>query len=269
MSPDDDHTPLPGPLPHHVADPTTTSIDKLSLADLVTPDPDEARPTLPRPAQRAGSEDTTMPELFGRAGEDDIDLLAELETRQRPRIGSEELRVISQPPPQVTEDRTGKVRQDTEDEVTRPHPLAEPRGPSTEKAILASPFFSTLPPHRREALLARLQRRGVAAGDVLIRAGETAHPLVLVGSGRLEIRGERDGQLVVVGSVGAGDYVGEASLLARAPAATTVVAATAAELWLVPPRELYELAGAFPALWAQLKDVAQRRTREHQRLLGR
>ena len=61
----------------------------------------------------------------------------------------------------------------------------------------------------------------------------------------------------------AGDHVGEGALLARQPAPVHVIATTETGLLLLYPHELYEIAGAFPALWARLKDVAERRARDH------
>jgi CRP-like cAMP-binding protein len=48
-----------------------------------------------------------------------------------------------------------------------------------------------------------------------------------------------------------------------------VYAAQDCELLVLPPRDFYELAGAFPALWAELKDVAERRKRDLEMMLKR
>ncbi|MBA3451783.1 MAG: cyclic nucleotide-binding domain-containing protein [Deltaproteobacteria bacterium] len=94
---------------------------------------------------------------------------------------------------------------------------------------------------------------------------------MLVARARLYVRAERaDGQVIQVGSIGIGEYVGEAALLGRTPAAAHVIAATSADIMLLSAREVLELAGAYPALWAELKDVGERRTREHhQRMRSR
>ena len=96
----------------------------------------------------------------------------------------------------------------------------------------------------------------------MIRQGEVAHPLVLVSRGRLDVRTERAGETIQIGTIAMGEYVGELALLHRTPSNAHVVAAGEAEVLLLPPRDFYELAGAFPALWAELKDVAERRQRE-------
>ena len=49
----------------------------------------------------------------------------------------------------------------------------------------------------------------------------------------------------------------------------SVFALTDVELLLLRPSDFYEIAGAFPALWAELKAVAERRTRDHEARLRR
>ncbi len=299
-----DETPLPRPLPYHVADPTTRSLKKLSEADLPAAEGVETRP---------GSDDGTRPEVGGMAsaarrisaqliaatdeesGYETLDLTAELETRQRRRIESSELKKISLPPPTAPVERvdfddavTPPPRDseasgvpsrdhDTEEELTVPRempleadakgvlrtPLANLPGHGTTGALLSSAFFAPLPAVRRGAVLGRFQRKLVAAGSTVIRQGEGEHPLVIVARGRLEVRAERaDGQIVPVTSVGSGEYIGEVGLLGRLPSAVHVIATLDGEVLVLPPRDFYEIVGAFPALWAELKDVAERRSRE-------
>ena len=106
------------------------------------------------------------------------------------------------------------------------------------------------------------------AGQTVIRQGETSHPLYLVVTGQLELRIERaNGTLAKLDEIDAGQYVGEASLLARTPAIAHVIASANSELLALPPHALFELAGAYPALWAALKDSAERRSRIYEKLL--
>jgi CRP-like cAMP-binding protein len=129
--------------------------------------------------------------------------------------------------------------------------------------MLTTQFFAPLPAGRRAQVMNRFTRRTVANGTTVIRQGEIAHPLVLVARGRLDVRAERaDGKMIQVGTIAAGEYCGEIALLHRVPASAHVIAAGECEVLLLPPRDFYELAGAFPALWAELKDVAERRQRE-------
>lgn len=281
-----EETPLPRALPYHVADPTTQSLKKLSDVDLSADLPvSEGADTRP------GSDGVDRPTVTGLSNAArrisasliaDHDLSLELETRQRPRLSSREMEIISKPPPTVPFERIDDADDDVEttppaadhdtdeEEHTKPRDVGFGRVRTPTKGPLASPFFAPLPIDQRNLVLLRFHRRSVAAGTTLIRQGETGHAFVLVAKGRLDVRAERaNGTLVQVGTIAIGEFVGEAALLARTPAAAHVVAATEAEVMLLPPRDFYEIAGAFPALWAELKDVAERRTREHeQRLRG-
>ena len=317
-----DETPLPGPLPYHVADPTTKHIRK----------PTQDLPVSEGAQTRPGSDDGTKPEVTGIANaarrisasliastDDDglyeaLDVAAQLDTRQRPLIDTNQLFRISHPPPtapvatlEFDEAPTpvpvrdslkarelepagrgsgnatdGVPRHSSEEELTVPRELLEPTnvvGPTaidppkraaaerpipSAASILTSPLFAPLPLPRRAAVLDRFRRRAVVAGETVIRQGETEPALIVVERGALEVRVERaDGQIVHLASVGTGDYFGEVALLSRTPATAHVIATSDGELLLLSPSDFYEIAGRFPALWAQLKEVAERRAREH------
>ena len=236
----------------------------------------------------------------GRSEGDIVDVAAELDTRQVQRILPGQLEKIAGGPPtgpndlvDVDEDAQTPPPRDTpfdgivmrdsdvEEEQTEPRELpvgtrprtrsqipSIPTRPPTTQGPLVSAFFAPVPLDRRGSVLVRFARRSVPAGSTVIRQGETNHPLVLVARGRLDIRFERvDGQMVALGTLGVGDYIGESSLLAHGPSATQVIASTDADLLVLPPRDFYEVAGAFPALWAELKQVAERRSREHDQKL--
>ena len=288
-----DETPLPRAVPYHVHDPTTSMISKLSETDLVTgverpsiatdPDPidteltrvaDDTRPSVRGLANAARRISDTLSGAFNVRP---VDVTAELETRQRPKIESAEAERLSRPPPTVPFQRADLDEPDEdaetpppgvehrEEDQTQPREMPGIRQRAPTSSVLTTQFFAPLPVDRRPQVLARFQRRAVASGTAVIRQGETAHPLVLVSKGRLDVRVERaDGTVVQVGTVALGEYVGEVALLHRVPAMASVVAAGDVEILALPPRDFYELAGAFPALWAELKDVAERRQREYE-----
>jgi hypothetical protein len=274
-----EETPLPRAVPYHVADPTTQSLKKLSDVSL-----GGDLPVVEGADTRPGSEDSRPAAVAGIASAArkitatlaQEDLAAELDTRQRPRIESADLERLSQPPPTVPFERI-EVDEDAEtppprgdddehtEERTEPRDLlGQARLRVPVRSALESPFFAPLPADRRAHVAAMFQRKTVAVGAVVIRQGETGHPLVLVARGRLDVRAERsDGQLIQVGSIAIGEYVGEAALLQRTPATAHVIAATDADLMVLSAREVLELASTYPALWAELKDVGERRSREY------
>ncbi|HMG53192.1 MAG TPA: cyclic nucleotide-binding domain-containing protein, partial [Kofleriaceae bacterium] len=163
-----------------------------------------------------------------------------------------------------------------EDEKTEPRELptrVRPPSiapPTVATGPLASAFFAPLPPRNRAAVLQRFRRRMVAPGTAVIRRGETGHGLVIVVRGRLELHAEgAAGAPVALAAFEPGDYLGETSLLARAPAAAQVVAATDSELLVLSADDFYDVTSAFPALRAELEATAARRSRDLEPRLSR
>lgn len=289
-----DETPLPPAMPHHIADPTQR-LARISESELPTSEGAVTRPgsedgTLTGISGIASAARRISATLIrARTRNDDDEPQIELDTggHRLPRPGADD---DSIPPPtrpvvRAVGSGTGAAggapgaagadavpdARDDEDDETRPRDLpvglhrpGQPARPAARSAQgpIAFAFFAPLPIERRAAVLSRFSRRSVPAGTVVMRRGEPASAFVMVASGRLEVRAERGGQVIELGSIGPGEYIGEAPLLARAAVRTTVIAATEAELLLLAPRDFYEIAGAFPALWAALKEVAERRTRE-------
>lgn len=293
-----DPTPLPRAVPYHVADPTTASLQKLSARDVLEI-PTLAEGTVDPPApsrlppERPGS-DSGLAAAARRISRDmsrddsylEMDVASDLSTRKIPRLPTqaEEERLGAMPPPttvrfmqpsedDVDEDAATPVPDDEgnpldtleEDEHTEPFDLLGSRTRKRGSFKGPSPFFAPLPDGDRQRVLGRFIPRVVTPGSTVIRQGEHGHPLVIVGRGRLDVRYERpDGTHLQIGTIAAGEYVGEINLLARNAAHAHVIAATDAELLLLAPKAFYEIAAQYPALWAELKDTAERRRREYE-----
>ena len=278
-------TPLPNPLPYHIADPTSAKL-LVSIEDL-----DENIETRPGPIARPPSEPGTtgLAQAARRISgmitnpAPALDLAQELETRQHVRLSALEIARVSRPPPTVPIEHV-----DLDDDAPTPIPdwagnVTSPGGRASDEedltvpleklatAPIANAFFVSLPQPRRDAALARCIARTVTAGTTVIRLGETGHPLILVVRGQLEVRHDRphgtQGSYVPLDTIETGQFIGEAALLARTPAPANIVAVTDSDVLSLPPHALFELAGAYPALWAALKDSAERRTRQYDKLL--
>ena len=95
-----DQTPLPNPVPYHLADPTSQP-NKISSGDLDDVTRVDDNPSgLSSAARRISgliSDSRGIPH--------EMDLSAELDTRQRRRIESEELKKIAKPPPTIPIER--------------------------------------------------------------------------------------------------------------------------------------------------------------------
>jgi len=267
-----DETPLPPAMPHHIADPTGR-LRRISESDLPTTEDAPTRPgsdlgALPAVSGIANAARRISASLIGAGaglrGRTAAELALDFDGDEPTSTG----RSGAVPAARGDDDDEDQTRpRDLPVGIRRPGPAAPAPGaltptPSAQR-MLAFTFFAPLPAERRAAVLARFSRRSVPPGTVVIRQGELAPSLVLVASGRLEVRVERAGGAIALGPVGPGEHIGEVPLLARAPARTSVIAATEAELLLLSPRDFYEIAGANPALWAALKETAERRTREY------
>jgi Cyclic nucleotide-binding domain/Tetratricopeptide repeat len=260
-------TPLPKPIPYHLADPTTSQqklVDSVDEALETKPGNDRPRPLAPEVDTTGLAQAARRISTLIAPSSANIDVSAGLDTRQRPRVSPEQM-----PTEQVelddmytpVPDHDTDDRDHAEDDQTTPIELLGPNP-------IGNAFFLALPKPRRDAALARCTKREVRAGAVVIRQGETSHPLILVVTGTLELRAERaNGAMVKLDTIEMGQYVGEAALLNRVPSAANVVAVVDSELLALPPHALFELAGAYPALWAALKDSAERRTRQYEKLL--
>lgn len=105
-----DETPLPKPIPYHVSDPTSQP-NRVSSGDIDLPASEGAET---RPGEEPRRTTTGLAQAARRISglisdtrgvPQEMDLAAELDTRQRRRIESEELRKIEQPPPTVPIER--------------------------------------------------------------------------------------------------------------------------------------------------------------------
>ena len=126
-------TPLPKPVPYHVAEPTSGHAPRVSPRELDLP-LSEGADTRPGDVPQMDTRDSSgLAEAARRisgwisADDDDPDLAAELETRQRPRIESDQLRKITEPPPTVPTERVDLVEDDDDltplresEDITRP-----------------------------------------------------------------------------------------------------------------------------------------------------
>ena len=253
-----DLTPLPVPLPYHIADPTARLLERFSASELEVTG-------VPHVPHRPDSEEATHPE-YNRAiaamdSSHDEDLAVELDTRKRPRIETGEMAKISGPPPTVP---VMLVDLDDDSVATLPPPpsraaddeLTVPREvPDHDQTAAATrgAFFTSIPTDRRPGVLARFVRRTLPAGSTIVKSGETGHPLVLVERGVLEARVGGD-EPVTLARIEAGDFYGEATLMSRTAARMSLVAASEVELLVLSARDFYELTSLFPQLWKSLAD---------------
>jgi small-conductance mechanosensitive channel/CRP-like cAMP-binding protein len=149
-------------------------------------------------------------------------------------------------------------------------PLAVPDSPTPDQGT-ARPFpavlpllqdivlFETLEPKQLAELAAQVIPRSLEPGEVLFAQGGTDATLFIVISGILQISQHTDspGQQIL-GFIGAGDYVGEVSLLTGAPYAATATARTPCKLYGLDCNVMKRLLAANSDLYAEFDRSARR-----------
>jgi predicted acylesterase/phospholipase RssA/CRP-like cAMP-binding protein len=96
---------------------------------------------------------------------------------------------------------------------------------TVDRLLRDSPVFGRLDLETRIALRAAFEPRIARRGETVIRQGDAADGLYLVGSGRLQVVLENeDGAQVVVNDVGRGELTGEMALLTDQPRSATITA---------------------------------------------
>lgn len=109
------------------------------------------------------------------------------------------------------------------------------------------PLLAGFPPEALERIAGLAVRLQLAAGDVLMEEGADPDGLYILMEGELEVtRGEGAAQ-VVLAVQGPGTFVGEMSLLERAPRSATVRAIQPSELLRIGAEEFQEILTASPA----------------------
>ncbi|MCJ7436990.1 MAG: cyclic nucleotide-binding domain-containing protein [Acidimicrobiia bacterium] len=127
--------------------------------------------------------------------------------------------------------------------------------PTTEELLAQVPLFKDLSKKHLQQVSKLSTRIDAPAGKVLTREGEAGHEFILILEGTVEIR-RGDG---LVATRGAGDYVGEISLIEHQPRTATVVATTPVVLEVIGQREFATLLSDEPEIGEHIKATAVER----------
>jgi len=121
------------------------------------------------------------------------------------------------------------------------------------------PAFAKLPSEAMIGIvLAELEPRVCAAGEVIIAEGDPAGPLYLIEEGRVRVMRHVNGVPEYLGDLDAGQYFGETAALTGAPRTATVEATTACRLLALGPETVRHLADKLPEFRDRLNErIAQ------------
>ncbi|PYQ54461.1 MAG: cyclic nucleotide-binding protein [Acidobacteria bacterium] len=132
-----------------------------------------------------------------------------------------------------------------------------------DAAVLAEiPFFHFLDAEERISLAAQLEEVSLPAGQVLFNYGEPGDCLYVIRGGKAEVFFKDDtGTRIVLEVAGAGDVVGELSLLDGGPRTASVVVTEALEALRLDRGDLDAFLGAHPHAAIDLLSAMGRRLR--------
>jgi|GEM_PF-1096273 len=126
-----------------------------------------------------------------------------------------------------------------------------------------SRILSAVAPSQRHELISRFSTRSFAPGELLLSHGEEGGRLFLVASGLVEVRSpDASGDAVVLAQLGAGEVVGEISLVLRRPATADVAAVHRTVALELTWTDFHDAIKEHPGLLAQLYEIATQREAE-------
>jgi NTE family protein len=115
-----------------------------------------------------------------------------------------------------------------------------------------SPLFGLLAPRLQDELVATAHAIRVPAREWLFHAGDAGDCVYLVTSGRMRVLVERDGESVVLNTLGPGAVLGELAILTRAQRSASVQALRDTELLEIDGETFEEVLVREPGLGAGL-----------------
>ena len=101
-----------------------------------------------------------------------------------------------------------------------------------------------------------------AEGQVLFREGDPADSVFRLLSGAVDILRELDGDSILLGTVGAGQFMGEMGVVENRPRNATARAASDVEAEILTPTEFFEQIAGSPRAAGELIQRLSRRLRE-------
>lgn len=132
-----------------------------------------------------------------------------------------------------------------------------------------SALLSAIDSTSRRDLIARFAVHHYGPGELLIHAGAANRRLALIASGRVEVRSrDQEGDELNIATLGAGDVVGEISLVLRRPASANVMAVHNTVTLELSAHDFQEAIKAHPKLLNELYELALKRDDETRSVLA-
>jgi type VI secretion system protein ImpH len=131
--------------------------------------------------------------------------------------------------------------------------------------VVAIPYFA-LPPDKLAELVSRMELHTFEADRLVIRQGDAGDSMFVVRSGTVKLlRRDEDGRESHLGTLGAGDYFGELSLITGKVRRASVVTLTDCEILELKKTDLDEFTARHPRFAAALRAYAAARLKKGKR----
>lgn len=128
----------------------------------------------------------------------------------------------------------------------------------TWSMIARVPLFSELDAVEIAGIMELLRARVAEPGQVIVRAGDTAHSMYFIAAGRVEVA-LRGREPVVLGP---GQFFGEVAVLRRARRSATATALMRTSLLVLDAQDLHALMSREPRIAERVQDVVRKRMGE-------
>lgn len=145
-------------------------------------------------------------------------------------------------------------------EATDAAAAAPATGKPSARRAPESPLFENLTAEELKAVIARMHLEQFAEGDIVITEGENGCSLYVIMGGEVKVftRG-KNGESVLLATLGSGDFFGEISILTGRPRTATITASTATDLLRLDKEDLDELTTTMPRIREVLESFYQQR----------
>jgi CRP-like cAMP-binding protein len=136
-----------------------------------------------------------------------------------------------------------------------------------DNLIRTSSMLSSVEPRDRSALIQNFVSCSYEKGQYLITQGEEPEGLHLLASGEVAVLHRDVDEPTVIATLGAGELVGEMSLVLRRPANADVVATTPTVTLHLPSARFMDIVRAYPGVLSHLYELAIARDAETHNIL--
>jgi CRP/FNR family transcriptional regulator/CRP/FNR family cyclic AMP-dependent transcriptional regulator len=123
------------------------------------------------------------------------------------------------------------------------------------------PIFRDVPPHHLRQLAQAAHRQHYAAGDTIIRMGESGSTMHVISSGRVQVVLERPGEDVELATLGPGEFFGELSIFDGEQRSASVIAIEETETLTLDHIDIVRLLNRSPELALSLLKALSGRLR--------